>query len=231
MKYLLFFISLILAIIPVYLIGKYYYNKDTIKEPLKLLRKLFLAGILASFFVIYLSIILILFFPNYLDTDSITNKINLLAYCFIFVAFIEEITKYFMIYLIGYKNKEFDQAYDIILYSVIVGLGFACSENIIYIFSETDLVTTILRGITAVPAHACFQTIMGYFLYKYKISKQKKYLWLSIVIPTLIHGIYDYIVLSSSKATFIYFILLLAIIFPLSIIIIKKIVLIDKKNM
>ena len=42
---------LFLSILPIYLIGLYYYKKDTIKEPKSLLKKLFFSGILAGIVV------------------------------------------------------------------------------------------------------------------------------------------------------------------------------------
>ena len=107
-----------------------------------------------------------------------------------------------MIYKISYNSKYFDQYYDIILYSVFVGLGFACFENVIYVLgSEQALQTAILRSLTAIPGHACFQTMMGYFLgnSKFKLHGSfKKNLILSVIVPTILHGIYDYLLLSNN---------------------------------
>ena len=231
MKYLLLFFYLVVAIIPVYAIGKYYYNKDTIKEPNKLLKKMFFSGFISGIIVIYISLVFLAIFPSLNDNNSL-NIIYLLLYCFLFISLIEELSKFIMIYKTGYNNKEFDQAYDIVLYSVLVGLGFACFENFVYILTEElSLITILIRGITAVPAHACFQTFMGYYLYKSKKSNKKRYIFLSIFIPFLFHGLYDFIIFSGTNLVIIYFILLLAIIFPLSIFKIKELINIDKKNM
>lgn len=58
---------------------------------------------------------------------------------------------------------------------------------------------------SAVPGHDCFDTIMRYYLNLAKISSinknsklSNKYKILSILIPTLIHGTYDYCLFSSN---------------------------------
>ena len=125
--------TLFLAILPIYLIGNYYYKKDTVKEPKKLLQKLFFGGILSTIIVIIISIISFIVFPKYITTEGL-NHFELLIYSFIFIAFVEELSKWLVIYKIAYNHQDFDQYFDIILYSVFVGLGFACLENILYVF-------------------------------------------------------------------------------------------------
>ena len=108
-----------------------------------------------------------------------------------------------MVYNIGYKNKEFDEIYDIIIYSVFVALGFAAFENILYVLGnetiEASITTGVLRAILAVPGHACDGLFMGYYLSLAKISElqnqkeeSKKYLLKSWLIPTILHGTYDF---------------------------------------
>ena len=232
MNYIGFILSLIIAILPVYMIGKYFYNKDTIKEPKKLLKKLFLSGIISGLIVIFISTIIIIFIPNIANLDN-KNLLSLILYCFIFVATIEEISKFIMIYHISFNNKEFDQAFDIILYSIYVGLGFACFENIIYILSSnSSIILSFVRGITAIPAHTSFQIIMGYYLYLYKINhKKNNYILLSIIIPILLHGTYDYILLSNNHLLLLYFIIVLIFIFIFSYLKAKKLIKIDLNNL
>ena len=55
-------------------------------------------------------------------------------YVFLFVALIEEGSKFLMTYILGYNNKEFDEVYDMIVDASFVSLGFAFYENLIYIF-------------------------------------------------------------------------------------------------
>lgn len=224
---------LFLSILPIYLIGLYFYKKDTIKEPKKLLKKLFISGILAGIIVIILSFSVFIFFPKFINTENL-NNIELLIYCFVFIAFIEEITKWFMIYNISYNQKDFDQYYDIILYSVFVGLGFACFENVIYVLgSNQAFQIAILRSLTAIPGHACFQTMMGYFLSncKFKLHGSfNKNIILSIIIPTILHGIYDYLLLSNNLSFVIIYLFFIIGMFIITVVKIKQSVKYDKKR-
>lgn len=223
-------IYLIISILPIYLIGLYFYKKDTIKEPTMLLTKLFISGIIASLIVIYISIKSFTYFPTLLTTNN-NNIIFLLIYCFIFIALTEELTKFLMIYIISYHNPEFNQAYDIILYSVFVGLGFAFFENIIYTIENPSLINIFLRGITAIPAHACFQTIMGYYLYKNKIQRNAISMLESLFIPIFLHGLYDFLIISNNNFFILIFIALLISIFIITYFKIQELVAIDQSNL
>ena len=167
----------IIAILPVVLLGTYIYKKDRHKELSSLLVKLFMSGILSSFLVIIISIILTILFP-FLETSP--SKMNFFEFCFyifISIAFIEELCKWLMTYHLGYKNKEFDEVYDILVYAVFVALGFAAFENILYVFGMQSIQIGILRGLLAIPGHVCDGITMGYYLsiarYNEKLNNQE----------------------------------------------------------
>ena len=73
----------------------------------------------------------------------------------------------------AYRKKEFDEPFDGIVYAVMVGMGFATVENISYV-SQYGLMTGIMRLFMAVPAHASFAIIMGYFMGKARFSAKKE---------------------------------------------------------
>jgi RsiW-degrading membrane proteinase PrsW (M82 family) len=52
----------------------------------------------------------------------------------------------------------------------MVSMGFACTENILYVL-EGGYEVAIMRAFTAVPAHATFGILMGYYMGKAKFSK------------------------------------------------------------
>ena len=206
-------ISLIIAIFPVYIICLYVYNKDKEKESKKLLTKLILFGIFSCIPAAIIEIIIAQFFnkPEYM------NSIELLVYSIIGIGLVEESCKFFLIYKITYHHKEFDHIYDVIVYCVFLSLGFALLENILYVLlSESNISVGILRAICAIPGHACFAIIMGNYLGKAKINSinnnkrdEKKNLILSIIIPSIIHGIYDYCLLNDYLIYFLIFIIVL----------------------
>jgi len=224
-------ILLILSILPVILIGYYYYKKDTRKEPKKLLRNLFLSGILSGVIVIVVSLIGLICFPMFLETDKL-NLLGIFIYSFIFVSMIEEFFKWLMIYKISYNHQEYDQMYDIILYAVFVSLGFACFENILYVLSKDGGIwIALFRAITAIPAHACFGTFMGYYLTLSKFENNKKYLYYSILIPIILHGTYDFLLLSGYTILVIVFLIFIVSLFIFTILRIKKIIRLDKDKL
>lgn len=115
---------------------------------------------------------------------------------FLVAALCEEIFKLLAVYILVWKNPNFNERFDGIVYAVFVSLGFAMTENIMYVFSN-GMSTGIARAFTAVPAHAMFGIMMGYYLGLAKFSKKGKLslLLLAFFIPFLIHGIYDFILM------------------------------------
>lgn len=227
-------ILLIIAIVPVILLGAYIYKKDKHKEPRSLLVKLFISGILSCFLVIVISALATILFPFISESHTVMSFIEFCLYIFIFIALLEEFCKWLMSYYIGYKNKEFDEVYDIIVYTVFVALGFAAFENILYVFDLQSIQVGIMRGLLAIPGHVCDGIAMGYYLSLAKYHEQKgnkkeekKNKLKSILIPTLYHGIYDYCCLTESNIILIAFIAFIIFLYITSF---KKINLLSKED-
>ncbi len=178
-----------LALAPGIAIAVYIYLKDKHeREPFRLLAISFFYGVLST--VVTLLISLPTQYWMVLREDDVTHQfIN----AFFKVAFVEELSKFLFIRFILFPNKHFNEPFDGIVYAVMVGMGFATLENILYVF-EYGYTTGILRMFTAVPAHATFAILMGYFLGKAKFSHNKKlyYSALGLLVATLFHGAYDY---------------------------------------
>lgn len=211
-------VLLIISILPVLLVGIYIYKKDRNKEPKKLLTNLFIAGVSSSFIAIVISSVLEKLFPFFAYEITELNLIELIVYVFVGISLVEESSKWIMVYNITYNNEEFDEIYDMIVYCVFVALGFACFENILYV-QKGGVVTGIIRAISAIPSHACEGVLMGYYLGLAKINSinndeklSKKNKILSILIPTVSHGIYDYCIFSG-KLIFMFIFLILLIYF------------------
>lgn len=197
----------VLAVIPVILICHYIYVKDKRKEPKGLLLKLFLFGFLSACLTILITILLQTIIPFFgLNTKELNGDLLLLfIYVFIGVALIEEFSKFILTYWGAYNNKNFDEIYDGIVYCVYVSLGFACLENVLYVFSMngpsvlSGVQVALLRGVMAVPGHAFDAIFMGHFFglakyYQKKKNKslEKRNLMYAILVPTLLHGAYDF---------------------------------------
>lgn len=180
----------LLAIAPVFVIILYVYFMDKYdKEPKGLLFASFLLGAIVSVIVtmiIYLGFDIIL---------PITNKFSawqMFIKAFVIVALTEEFSKYIIVRYFAQPKKAFNEPYDGIMYAVMVSMGFAATENIIYVV-QGGYITGILRAFTAVPAHATFGILMGYFMGKAKFSNRRIKLNLTgLLLAIIFHGFYDY---------------------------------------
>jgi protease PrsW len=178
-----------LALAPGTAIGIYIYLKDKHeREPLSLLLVSFFYGILSTIITLVISWSL-----NMLILAHESNVINQFAEAFFKVALVEEFSKFIFVRFILFNNKNFNEPFDGIVYAVMVSMGFATLENIIYVYNY-GFTTAILRMFTAVPAHATFGVLMGYFLGKAKFSHNKKFFYslMGLFTATLFHGAYDY---------------------------------------
>ena len=199
---------ILLAMIPSLIIGFIIYKKDIIeKEPISLLLKLFLLGILSTGVALFLEIYTEELFPFSLNN----NILSILFRSFVIISFCEELVKWLFTYVICWKNKNFNYMYDAIVYCVFISLGFATIENIIAVLSnDGDVILALKRGLITVPAHAFFGIISGYYMAlakKYEKrrwhKKSKKNLILSLIIPILVHGLFDFLLFMSSKLSLI----------------------------
>jgi len=108
------------------------------------------------------------------------------------VGLTEEFSKYIFVRFFAQPKKAFNEPFDGIMYAVMVSMGFAATENVFYVL-ESGYVTGILRAFTAVPAHATFGILMGYFMGKAKFSKNRIVLnLLGLLLAVTFHGFYDF---------------------------------------
>jgi protease PrsW len=181
---------LALALAPGAAIGLYIYFKDKYeREPIGLIVMSFFLGIISALITFVISYPLGLIIP--IDPKSLSEQA---VHAFILVAFIEEFSKFIFVRWVLYPNKNFNEPFDGIVYAVSVGLGFAGLENILFVMNSTNgLATGFMRMFTAVPAHATFGVLMGYFLGIAKFKKSKSYYaWYGLAAATIFHGAYDY---------------------------------------
>ena len=151
-------------------------------------------------------------YPTYIGEELSGFSFYFLNFidAYILVAFGEELVKYLVILLFCVRLKEFNEPLDGLIYGGMAGLGFALEEAFVYLSSAisvaaaaepgtsegtSEIIDTIFGRWTAIPAHVFFGLIMG-SLFSYTIfNRVNKYLFLflAILIPTLLHGTYDFI--------------------------------------
>jgi RsiW-degrading membrane proteinase PrsW (M82 family) len=123
-----------------------------------------------------------------------------LWYAFGVVALSEEGSKFLVLRGYAYPKKVFREPFDGVIYSVMIGMGFATVENIEYV-RQFGLETGVSRFFLAIPAHASFAVLMGYFVGRAKFvpsgpSEKKAHsfrLQLSgLGVAVLFHGSFDF---------------------------------------
>ncbi len=183
---------IILALAPVFIIAFYIYFRDKYeKEPLSILLITLFSGAIISVPVVLIEKIMSL------PSPWLTGIFNSAWHAFMVASLCEEGFKLIVLFLLVWKSKEFNEKFDGIVYSCFISLGFAGVENLLYVLNS-GVTTGLARALTAVPAHAIFGVTMGYFfaIAKFYPKKKKKYLWMSFLIPFILHGFYDFILMS-----------------------------------
>lgn len=128
--------------------------------------------------------------------DDSTSTLLFLVNVFIVVAFSEELVKMIALLAYPYRQDFFNEPMDGIVYTMMIGIGFATVENVMYA-NKFGMETTLIRSFTAVPAHAIFAVIMGYFvgLAKFFEEERRKFIIRGFLMAFIVHGIYDFFLL------------------------------------
>ncbi len=181
------------ALLPVFILGWWIYRKDAIRpEPLKQLLAAFFYGVGSAFVAMVLATPLTLMI-GFNSLEQMNTLGDALSVALFSAAIPEEIAKLTMLWLFLRRNPYYDEYLDGIVYAACVGLGFAATENVLYLVQSTDWVGTgIIRGLTAVPAHFAIACAMGYFYSKRHFGDRSKLTAACVLaVPVVIHWVYD----------------------------------------
>jgi len=136
-----------------------------------------------------------------------------IIYIFLGIAFVEEFLKYLVVREKVLSNPEFDEPIDVLLYMIIAALGFAALENILVLlpkekplfFYETAIISS-LRFVGATFLHALCSGTMGYFLALsfFEIKKKLRLTILGLVIATVLHGLFNLLIMKIDKTLLVY---------------------------
>lgn len=197
---------LFVSLAPVLIIAFYIYSRDRYeKEPFSILVKALFAGVLTVIPAVLIEKVMTGLSPV---GEGMANA-GFTA--FVVAGFTEELMKYLAFYFFFRKDKNFNEKFDGIVYAVYISLGFATIENILYVFTG-GVGVGIVRALTAVPAHALFGIVMGYYfgLARFESRFRSLNLILAFLLPFLFHGLYDFILMSNSQLLLTVFIPLFA---------------------
>jgi RsiW-degrading membrane proteinase PrsW (M82 family) len=184
----LFFLAIIPGLVICYLI----FRMDKYeREPLGALLLCFFLGMLAT-----LPAIGIQSWSGAMSSIHSSSAAITFLSSFGIVAASEEVAKCAVLLLGAFPRKFFNEPVDGIVYAVLVGMGFATVENLIYA-NNFGLETTVVRAFTAVPAHFVFAIVQGYYigLAKFTPERRGELILQGLGISIVLHGAYDFLIL------------------------------------
>jgi RsiW-degrading membrane proteinase PrsW (M82 family) len=187
MIYLVLLICVALAP-AVFLLHSFYMRDKYDREPLPLVLKIY--------FLSFLSVIPAVFLELPVGFLSIGPLSAFL------VGLIEESIKFLFIRWLVFRRPEFNEPYDGILFGVVVSLGFASAENVLYVVASGSIAVAIARAVLSVPAHCLWGVIMGFYLGLWKFESdpdvRRGLLFRALAIPVFLHGLFDFLILIAS---------------------------------
>lgn len=157
-------------------------------EPRTTLRRVALAGMLSVIPVLAVSVPLHLYGP---PKDTVFGAI---WESFLVAAGPEEAAKIGVLWLFVWRRPEFDEHMDGITYGARAGLGFALVENVAYLWTVTPdgyLQMFIGRAVLAVPGHAMWGAMAGYFAARRRFDGDGPGLIGGYLLAFFLHGLYD----------------------------------------
>lgn len=197
---------LITAITPGIALGLIFYLFDRHdREPIRMLLKIFVLGMISVVPTILAEYVLSSFF-------MVGGVVGAFYTAFVVAGFTEEFMKRRVVIKHVYYNPVFNEKLDGIVYCVMAALGFATIENIMYVvlrFSDIESIG-LYRAVLSVPAHMLFAVTMGYYLSLAKFSsapKEQEYFYIkSLTVPVILHGTFDFILMSGIELLMLFFI-------------------------
>ncbi len=158
-------------------------------EPRSTLRRVALAGSISALPVILVGELLKLVGPT-------TGYAAALWMSFMIAALPEEAAKQACVFLMAWRRPEFDERMDGIVYGARAGLGFALVENVAYLLllphSLSEYLTVYIgRAVLAVPGHAIWGGVAGYYAARRRFDGRGPGWWGGFLIAVLMHGAYD----------------------------------------
>ena len=216
-----------LGILPAVALLYYIYKLDRIeREPLGLIVRLFLLGGVTIFGAMIVEHLL----GNALlalmgDNGTLAYQV---LFNFLVVALTEECFKFLVLRSATWWKSDFNFRFDAVVYAVAVSLGFAAFENVAYIFSFGGGVI-IARALTAIPLHCIAGIFMGHYYGEAKMAavrirpgRSTVFLALSLIVPVMIHGLYDLIATLEYTILTVFFLVYIVVLDIIAFLCVKK---------
>jgi RsiW-degrading membrane proteinase PrsW (M82 family) len=195
------FIFYLLGLLPSFVWLAFYLRKDAHPEPNRLIIKVFLFGAVSAFLAIFAE----QWARHLIGSPSQENFLKSAVNIFFGVALIEETLKYLAVRTGVYKNTEFDEPIDVLLYMIIAALGFAAVENILVLSSKEPFLFLLeglkimgARAISATFLHALTSAIFGYFIVLsfHRIRYRHLLFFAGLFTAAALHSLYNFFIMN-----------------------------------
>ena len=196
---------LVIALAPCLFLLWYFYYRDRYEpEPKKKILKIFFIGALMVLPAALIEYVLLTGLQY-----VASGIVSIFIMSFIIIAPVEELVKYITVRRWIYRSIEFNEVMDGIVYTVAASLGFATVENILYVLQH-GIAVGIARAFLAVPGHAFFGAIMGFYIgkAKFKIEHESRYLTTGVLLAIFFHGLYDFLALTQTALALLVFVVI-----------------------
>ena len=182
-------------------------------EPKRLILYAFIAGGLSTFFVVGPQALLQSVFPKF--GLEIYSPVSLFI-----LGGIEELFKFLAVYVVIAWRRDFDEPVDAMIYMIVAALGFAAVENLASVFKISDAILggptevdiASLRFVGATLLHVLASAIVGYYWGLSMVHHGK--LGISIIegigVATLLHAVFNSLILIYGPETFVATLVLVA---------------------
>ncbi|MFW5639473.1 MAG: PrsW family intramembrane metalloprotease, partial [Methanoculleus sp.] len=173
----------------------YFYHRDKFEpEPAALIIKIFLIGALITIPVALIEGFFGLFIASPVIMGVVVAPV------------VEEYGKFWVVRRFIYRDVEFDEPMDGIVYAASAALGLASFENVLYVFAayaaspSLALGTVAIRAIFSVPGHALFSSVWGYALGRAKFTAAQRrpaIIARGLALAMVLHGIFNFLLFSA----------------------------------
>ncbi len=208
-------ILLLLAILPVPIIYIFYYRYFLVKPSYLYHLEYYIYGII-------LGLVLLLVSPYLLRLVTFQNAI---ATGFLGASLVEKTGAFILIAILTYRTPPLLMVLNMVISAMLLGLGFATLENIVYALAVREPVI-IVRMFSSVPLHVLTCGLMGYGLALMRFSgsggNRLRYALGAFIVPILFHGLYDTMLMRGGAGTYLIAPLLVLLIIGMEYILAKS---------
>ncbi|MCK4557853.1 MAG: PrsW family intramembrane metalloprotease [Candidatus Aminicenantes bacterium] len=179
----------------------YLYYKDRFQpEPIRNLGITYILGLIAAYACMkFYGLLPLVGIPDDPSALMETQSLEYFLYSLGVIGLVEELFKFLPFLFIILRLKAFDETIDGIVYASTIALGFASFENIYYL-KYLEGFELFGRAFASPLTHTIFSSIWGYTVGKARIHGKSlfKASLIGLSIAALVHGVFDFLTISST---------------------------------